>query len=173
MYLSGPIVLALASHGRPDGIPVDGGMVEVRTVLDSLRYAADLRLLHFSACLMMQDAASAGTLQALSSEARLPLSGYTTSVNWAASAIIEFAYFEMILNKGMTPPQAAEQVRLLLPFAGDSEMPGAAFPPAGFRLILPEAVPERRKRRRAGPARRTSLDGKHGKALPRKRATRS
>ena len=71
----------------------------------------------------------------LAAEHGMAISGYSTSVNWAASAILEFTYLEMILGSGMTPQQAAEQVQLLLPFAGDSEVPGGAFAPAGFRIV--------------------------------------
>jgi hypothetical protein len=138
MYLAEPVVLVLASHGLPQGVTVDGKTVEVRAVMESLRQAADLRLVHFSACLIMEDPAVVASLRTLSRQARLPLSGYATSVDWAASAIIEFTYLEMILAKGMTPAAAAEQVYRLLPFAGESEVPGGAYAPAGFRLILPE-----------------------------------
>ena len=138
MYLAEPVVLVLASHGLPQGVTVDGHTVEVRAVMESLRHAADLRLVHFSACLIMQDPAVVDSLRALSRQARLPLSGYATSVDWAASAIIEFTYLEMILAKGLTPAAAAEQVYRLLPFAGEAEVPGGAYEPAGFRLILPD-----------------------------------
>jgi hypothetical protein len=138
MYLSGPIVLVLATHGLPHGIPVGGSTVEVCKVVDSLRYAGDVRLMHFSACLLMQDPAVVASLRVLSTSARLPMSGYSTSVNWAASAIIEFTYLEMILNKGMTPAEAAQQLTRLLPFAGAEGVPDGAFPPAGFQLILPD-----------------------------------
>ena len=93
--------------------------------------------MHFSACLVMQDAAVVGRLQAFSRQSRAAVSGYATSVDWAASAIIEFTYLEMILSKGLTPAAAAEQVRKLLPFAGDDKIEGSPFPPAGFRVVLP------------------------------------
>jgi hypothetical protein len=143
MYLSGPIVLVLATHGLPHGIPVGGSTVEVRKVVESLRYAGDVRLMHFSACLLLQDPALVGSLRALSTSARLAMSGYSTSVNWAASAIIEFTYLEMILNRGMTPAEASAQVIKLLPFAGAEGVPEGAFPPAGFQLILPD-IPSRK-----------------------------
>jgi hypothetical protein len=138
MYLPEPVVLVLASHGLPQGVTVDGKTVEVRAVMESLRHATDLRLVHFSACLIMEDPAVVDSLRALSRQAGLPMSGYATSVDWAASAIIEFTYLEMILAKGMSPEAAAEQVYRLLPFSGEREVPRGAYAPAGFRLILPE-----------------------------------
>jgi hypothetical protein len=139
MYLPEPVVLVLASHGLPQGVTVEGQTVEVRAVMDSLRHAVDLRLVHFSACLIMQDPAVVESLRVLSRQARLPMSGYATSVDWAASALIEFTYLEMILAKGLPPEAAAEQVYRLLPFAGETPVPGGAYEPAGFRLILPES----------------------------------
>jgi hypothetical protein len=138
MYVAEPVVMVVASHGVPQGVTVDGQTVEVRAVMESLRHAVDLRLVHFSSCLIMQDPAVVESLHALSRQARLPLSGYATSVDWAASALIEFTYLEMILAKGLSPAEAADQVYRLLPFAGDDYVPGGAYAPAGFRLILPE-----------------------------------
>src|SRR5262249_30617590 len=112
----------------------------VRAILEALRYAPHLRLLHFSACLMMQDEAVVGRLAELSRQARLPVSGYATSVDLAASAIIEVAYLELVLCRGLSAAAAAEQVRMLLPFAGDQEMPGAVFRPAGLRLVTPAGL---------------------------------
>ena len=63
--------------------------------------------------------------------------GYRTEVDWAASAIIEFLYLEMILTRGMTAAKAAEQVAKLLPISGDRAIPGAALKPAEFRLVEP------------------------------------
>ena len=128
----------MATHGMPEGATVDGQTIDVRSILDSVKDAPHLRLLHFSACLMMKDAKVVEHLGVLSKQYRLPVSGYATSVDWAASAIIEFTYLEMILSKGLTPAAAAEQVRKLLPFAGDDKIEGSPFPPAGFRVVLPE-----------------------------------
>jgi hypothetical protein len=135
-----PVVLVVATHGMPQGIPLDGGTAGVQTVGDSLAYAWDLRLLHFSACLLMQDPAVVEGWQNLATRLGFPISGYTTSVDWAGSAIIEFTYLDMILARGMDPEQAADQVLRLLPFAGDEEVEGGAIAPAGFRLVLPEGT---------------------------------
>ncbi len=132
-----PVVVVVATHGMPQGIPVDGGTIDVAAVGDCLRYAWDLRLLHFSACLLMQDPAVVARWRALAERLGFAISGYTTSVDWAASAILEFTYLEMILSRGMVPADAAGQVERLLPFAGDAEIEGGAFAPAGFRIVVP------------------------------------
>jgi hypothetical protein len=59
----------------------------------AFRYAANLKLLHFSSCLV-----------GLGRErAPFPVSGYATSVDWGASALLEFTYLDLILNRGMDP----------------------------------------------------------------------
>jgi hypothetical protein len=138
MYLAEPVALVVATHAFADGIMLDGKKVEVRTLVEGLRYSGDLRLIHFSACLTMQDAGVVKKLRELSNQMGAAISGYSTSVNWAASAIIEFTYLEMILNRGLTPAAAAEQLLQLLPFAGDHGSANAVFPPAGFRMVLPQ-----------------------------------
>ena len=67
----------------------------------------------------------------------IPFSGYTTSVDWAASAIAEFTYLDMILSKGLSPADAAGQLVRMLSFAGDKGFEGAAYRPAGFRIVVP------------------------------------
>jgi hypothetical protein len=138
LYIPEPVVLVVATHAQPDGITVDGQTIGVQSVVDSLRHAGNLRLVHFSACLLMQDPAVVDVLRNFASEARTPISGYTTSVNWAQSAIIEFTFLEMILAREMTAAAAAEQLTKLLPFAGNEPLPDAAFPPAGFTIVMPE-----------------------------------
>jgi hypothetical protein len=137
LYLAEPVVLVIAAHARPEGITLEGRPVDVRPVVAALREALDLRLLHFSACLVLQEPAQAEALGELSDRLRLPISGYATSVNWAASAIIEFTYLEMILADGLAPAEAAAQLPRLLTFAGDADVPDSPFRAAGFRIIVP------------------------------------
>jgi hypothetical protein len=134
-----PVALVVATHSLEQGIQLDGKTVEVQTFAESLRYVPELRVLHFSACLLMRNPVVVEGWRQLANQQHVAVSGYTTSVNWAASAILEFTYLEMILSHGMTPVQAAEQVRQLLTFAGDGPLPLASpFAPAGFRLVAPE-----------------------------------
>ncbi|HPF33394.1 MAG TPA: hypothetical protein PK907_10290, partial [Candidatus Sabulitectum sp.] len=58
------------------------------------------------------------------------VSGYTTSVDWGGSAIIEFYYLNRILENGETPEQAAQALLTDIPFAGRAGteyMDGAGF----------------------------------------------
>ena len=136
-YLAEPVVVSLATHGSRNGASVNGRTVGAKAIADSFRYAANLRVLNFSACEMMKDGLAREIIDHLGKDRAFPISGYTTVVDWAASAIIEFTYYELVLVRNMPPEQAAKQLTKLLPFAGDKNTPGAAFKAAGFRLLMP------------------------------------
>lgn len=140
-YIAEPVVLVLATHAHPDGIHVDGQTIAVPALADALRHAETLQLVHFSACLLMQGPPGLADLGVWSSRARLPISGYRTSVDWAASAIIEFTFLDLVLSRRLSPAAAAEQLVKLLPFAGDEGVPDGAFPAAGFKIVMPAPVP--------------------------------
>ena len=133
MYIPGPVVAVLASHGTAEGLTVQGQTIRPQAITESLQHADNVLLVHLSACLTMQDG---GLVKELSEHLRIPFSGYTTSVDWAASAIAEFTYLDLILSKGLAPADAAAQLVQLLSFAGDKRKEGAAYPPAGFRIVV-------------------------------------
>jgi hypothetical protein len=126
LFLPEPAVLVLAGHGETSGLTVNGKIIPLARILESLRYADGLQLVHFSSCLVGQDSERA--LRA----APFPVSGYQTSVDWAQSALIEFVYLDMILEKGLSPAAAAEQLVSLVRFAGAEEIEGSPYRPAGF-----------------------------------------
>jgi hypothetical protein len=133
MYLAEPAVLVIASHGTAEGLNAYGEIIDGTVLADGLRYADNLRLMHFSACLMMEKGESSPWYQALN--ASFPISGYTTTVDWAASALTEFLYLDMVLSKGLTPADAAAKLPELLPFSGDKGVAGSPYPAAGFRFL--------------------------------------
>jgi hypothetical protein len=126
LFLPEPAVLMLAGHGEANGLSVNGQIIALSRILDSLQFVDSLQLLHFSSCLVGQD-----TERALIA-APFPISGYTTSVDWAQSALTEFIYLDMILEKGLAPAMAAEQLTTLVRFAGSEEIAGSPYRPAGF-----------------------------------------
>jgi hypothetical protein len=134
-YLPEPVVLVVTGHGEAEGLTVNGRMIDMRRMIDSLRSADTLQLLHFSSCLVAQN-----TGRALDG-APFPVSGYTTPVDWAESALTEFVYLDMVLGKGLAPARAAEQLVRLVRFAGDEPLPGSPYPPAGFRFFGPPGAP--------------------------------
>jgi hypothetical protein len=136
-FLAEPAVLVLATHACPQGVTVDNKVIGASVIADSLRNATNLRLLHFSACQALKDRLAAQIHETLGDCSSFPISGYTQLVDWAASAIIEFTYLEMVLLRNMSPATAAAQLPRMLPFAGEMSSADSVFKPAGFRLVLP------------------------------------
>jgi hypothetical protein len=124
-YLPEPVVLVIASHGVAEGLSVRGKVIDTGRIFESLRDAATLALLHFSSCLV-----GLGKEQAT-----FPVSGYTTSVDWGASALLEFTYLDLILNRGFEPAKAAATLPVLVRFAGDDAPDESPYPAAGFRFF--------------------------------------
>jgi hypothetical protein len=139
MYLPEPVAVVFASHGTQEGLTVRGNSFDTGRVVESLRYADNVLLLHFSSCLMMQDGKASELARALQTAVRFPISGYDRSVDWAASALIEFHYLDMVLGRGISPADAAQQVLHLIAYAGDRDLPGSPYPAAGFRILLPNS----------------------------------
>jgi hypothetical protein len=134
-YVAEPVVLVIAGHGKEDGLHVQGRIIDTRRIIDGLAGAESLKLLHFSSCLVGVDRTLA------LDGARFPVSGYTTSVDWAESALLEFILLDMILGKGLSPAAAAEQLERLVRFAGNDPLPGSPYAPAGFRFFDPARRP--------------------------------
>ncbi len=138
MYIPEPVVLVVASHATNDGLNAMGGVIGAAPLLEGVRYADSLALVHFSSCLIMNQTGDGSIAAELHALRRFPVSGYTTSVDWAASAIIEFTYLDFILERGMAPSLAAEQVVKTMAFAGNDAPEGSPFPPAGFHILHPD-----------------------------------
>jgi len=88
---------------------------------------------------MLQDGKASELARALQETVRFPVSGYDRSVDWAASALIEFHYLDMVLGRGLSPAAAAEQVIGLIGYAGEKDLTGSPYPAAGFRIFMPNA----------------------------------
>lgn len=138
LYLPEPAVLMLATHGTAEGLATRGGTIGPRVLIDNLRQADNLMLLHFSSCLVMDGGPAGNFMRSLQGQLRFPISGYASSVEWGSSALIEFTYLDLILAKGLNPAEAAEQLKNLLPFAGDEPIPGSPYAPACFRFWQPQ-----------------------------------
>jgi len=125
-FLAEPVVLCIATHGNTKGVEFSGETISPETIAASLKYSGTVQLLHFSACLMMKDRAAEKIMKQLGSQAEFPISGYATSVDWTASAVIDFLYFDLILSRNTAPEKAAER-----------RIPKAVLSPAGFRTLTP------------------------------------
>lgn len=138
MYIPEPVAVVFASHGTADGLTVHGRPFPIDGLVKSLRYADNVMLLHFSCCMMMQDGKAGELARTLQETVRFPISGYDRSVDWAASALIEFQYLDMVLGRGLAPADAAGKVLSLIGYAGDKDVAGSPYPPAGFRILPPK-----------------------------------
>ena len=139
-YLPEPVAIVLAAHGDEQGLTVRGEPVDPRGIVDSLRLADSVLLLHFSACLMLCDGKSGELARALQRELGVAISGYNTSVDWAASAFIEFHLLDMVLGRGVPPEEAARQLEQIVGYSGDQAPPGSPYRAAGFRMLMPTGV---------------------------------
>lgn len=141
-FLSGPIVLAIASHGLEEGVQVNDTVIGPEELGDMLSLSDNLSLLHFSSCLIMKGKFHEKMIKRIKelngAAPAWPVSGYCVAVDWAMSAVLEFLYFDLILVRGYTPAQAAEQVYRLLPFSGEQQIKDAPFASAEFKF---RAVP--------------------------------
>jgi hypothetical protein len=137
MYIPEPTAVVLAAHATEEGLAAHGKPLPASLFAPYLRYADNVAALHFSSCLVMKDGKTADLIRSLQDQVCFPISGYDRSVDWAASALIEFHYLDMILGRGLTPAEAADQLGRLLAYAGDHAAPNSAYPPAGFRIALP------------------------------------
>ncbi len=135
MYFAEPAIVLIASHGSPEGVTVHGQTINTKLVVDSLREASNIKLLHFSSCLVMKEDNDGDFARRIQKQTPFPISGYTTSVDWGGSAIIEFNYLDMMLAKGMSAEDAASLLPKLVAYAGDERPDSSPYPAAGFRFF--------------------------------------
>ncbi|MBI4348615.1 MAG: hypothetical protein HY553_17385 [Elusimicrobia bacterium] len=136
--LAEPVVLYLSTHGAEDGIPsLSGALIGAPELAEALRFAGNVKLLHFGACLMMKGTLPNDLLRSLPPGVRFPISGFAETVDWAASAVGDFMYMDLVLARGLEPADAARQLRDLIPFAVKPTPKTAPFGTLGFRLVTP------------------------------------
>jgi len=138
-FLAEPVVVVVAAHGKSKGVVVDGLTIDSQAFADALRFAPNVKLVHFSSCRMMKGHFAEQLLDALGDRAKFSVSGYTTTVDWELSAISDFLYLDMVLSRDMSPAEAAARLPKIMPIAGDSAAQKVKVRPLGFRLVTPHA----------------------------------
>ena len=119
--LPGEVYLVLAAHATESGLATPAGTVTPAQLADALDpFGDNLRLVHLSACLAMAGATPKSLLREVGGNG-LVVSGYTESVDWSESAVVEMLYLSLILEKGLAPARAAEAVEALLLGAASAE----------------------------------------------------
>lgn len=134
-FLPEPAVVVIASHGSESGLSVGGRRIHAEELAAAFARADNVSLLHFSSCLIMAGKLPADISKNLPAGVSFPMSGYTTSVDWGASAAAEFLYFDLILGRGLEPADAIQRLVELLPVAGTTAPDDSPFEPLGIRLV--------------------------------------
>lgn len=138
--LPGSVCLLISCHATEEGISLADEMLDGRAIASALSPCRNLAMLHFSSCLVMGGSIP-GEIMSSRRDWRdgFIISGYTKSVDWAGSAIIEFYYLDNILENGLAPAEAARAVLGTMDFAGSQ--PGGWMDAAGFTWIEPAGGP--------------------------------
>jgi hypothetical protein len=135
-FLAEPTVIYLSSHGTDKGLITDSGDAGAAELAAALKGAENVSLVHFGACEVMKGGVPSEFFRLLGADARFPVSGFAEAVDWAASAVVDFMYLDLILSRDLPPARAAEELRRLMPFAAarsaDSNYDGVSF-----RLLAP------------------------------------
>jgi hypothetical protein len=127
-------VLHVSSHGTQKGISIGrGGTIGPDVIVECLKNAGNIKLLHFGTCLICS-----GDVPAKLHEAgcAFPISGYARPADWGGSAVIDFTYLDLIFSKNLSPADAAKQTKKMLSFANDKAA-GDVIAPAGLVFIEP------------------------------------
>lgn len=134
-YLAEPVALLISSHGTKRGVAVANEVIGAEALADCVRGSDNLMVLHLSGCDMMAGDIPATIQKSIGPAQKLPISGYTTSVAWDASALADFVYLSMLLIHGMEPSKAVAQTHLLAPFTRENRLPGATYQALGLRVL--------------------------------------
>ena len=132
--LPGDLYLVIASHGTSSGIDLASGTVSTRDFLSAIEPCRNLAMVHFSCCEIMAGRLPQAILASRESwPSGFLVSGYTNSVDWGASGMIEIYYLNQILENGLAPPEAAASVIDDIDFAASS--PTRWMDAAGFSWL--------------------------------------
>lgn len=138
-YVPEPAIVLISSHGTEGGVAVQGRTIDPKLVVDSLKNAGAIQLLHFATCLVLKEENDGDFLRRIG-PVPYPISGYTTSIDWGGSAVLEFSYFDMILSKGLAPEDAASRLPTVVAYSGSAAPGESPYPAAGFRFFKPGLV---------------------------------
>ena len=134
-WLEGPVVLVISTHSTREGLESRDELIPPARVARALAGAHDLRLVHFSSCETMAGEMPSAVLDACRDQpAFAGVSGYDVSVDWMGSALSEFLYLDLILERGLEPSVAAKELQRLLAFTGDQAPVGSPIPALHFRF---------------------------------------
>ncbi len=131
--LAEPVVLYFSGHGTAAGLETETGPAGADLLAGPIKAAGDVALVHFGSCDVMNGSVPAD-LQRLAAPRRFPISGFAQPVDWAASAITDFMYLDLILSRDLPPAKAAAELKRLMPFAAKKSSL-TAYDGVDFRYI--------------------------------------
>jgi hypothetical protein len=132
-FFNETVVLYVSSHGTEKGITVNRRVMDGAFVGEQLRYAPEVKLVHLGACLTMS-----GTMPQKIREVSgrdLPVSGFTLEADWAGSAVVDFAYLDLVLSRRMKPAEAVRQMTNHVTFAREKVPSDCRIPAMGLKIV--------------------------------------
>jgi hypothetical protein len=133
-FLAEPTVLYVSAHGTDRGPNTDTGPADAATIAAAVKDASNLILLHFGSCDVLKGPLARDLQSSLSWP--LPVSGFAQTVDWAASAVVDFMYLDLILARGQAPKTAAAELARVMPFAARASGK-AGYDGVSFRFVEP------------------------------------
>ena len=128
-----PVVLYVSAHGSSEGLSIGSEGISPEALGAALRNVGDLRLLHLGSCAVLSGDAPDRIRAAAGPGKSFPISGFVESVDWASSAIVDFTYMQLVLERDLEPSEAVAATRRMLTFAN---APGDTGPLPGCDLVL-------------------------------------
>jgi len=132
--LAEPVVLYFSGHGTAAGLETETGPATAEVLAEPLQAGGNISLVHFGSCDVMKGALPAELQRLAGAGARFPVSGFAQPVDWAASAITDFMYLDLILSRDLTPARAAAELKRLMPFTA-KENSATPYDGVSFRLL--------------------------------------
>ncbi|MEM7454374.1 MAG: hypothetical protein AAF456_08455 [Planctomycetota bacterium] len=134
-YVPGPVVLLISTHGSPSGISVFNETIGPEVLADCVSGTSNLKLLHLSGCSMMAGSYPDSLHRLLKDQPnRFPITGYTTDVDWDASALGDFTFLSMLLIHELEPEAAVREAIRVAPHLGNKRMRGSVYQPLGLTI---------------------------------------
>ena len=133
-FLPGRAVLVLSTHGSPKGMEVVGDLIDAQELASCLSGVSNIDVLHLSGCSMMNGEFAKNVQQRLGIWA-MDITGYTTLVDWDASALADFTYLSLLLVKGLDTREAVSEAIRASPFLGSEPTASTVFEPLGLKVL--------------------------------------
>lgn len=127
-----PVTLYVSSHGSQQGLGAGPDVVDGATVGAALAGLANVELVHLGGCELLGGDFAAQLRE--HAGASFPISGFEVAVDWGASAIVDLTYMHLVLERGLSPADAAAAVRRMLSFARSDEGEDDPLPATHFSL---------------------------------------